>query len=220
MTLAFLTPTGAPPESPLARVAARDGATLGLGDGWLVPVRFTTEEIESRACREAVGWADASALGKLELRGPLDARPGIAARKDGAWWCPIARNCTLVIASPDRDAPIRARLAGSALDVTTQFGGLVLAGPAARETIARFCALDLRPKVTPPGGFRPGSVARTPGYVLCEAPDRYLLLFGAALAQYIWTVVSDAGGRLGGQPVASDVLPALDPLLEEAAQHA
>ena len=35
-----------------------------------------------------------------------------------------------------------------ALDVTTAFGALRLAGPLARETFARFTAIDLRPQVT------------------------------------------------------------------------
>ena len=38
--------------------------------------------------------------------------------------------------------------------------------------------IDLRPEVTPVQGWRPGSVARTGGAILCEAPDRYLMLFG------------------------------------------
>ena len=44
----------------------------------------------------------------------------------------------------------------------------------------------------PVGGFRPGSVARTPGYVLREDADRFLMLFGWALGEYLWTVVADA----------------------------
>ena len=53
-------------------------------------------------------------------------------------------------------------------------------------------------------------VARTGGAILCEAPDRYLMLFGAALGQYVWTVVDDAARNLGGGPVGVDALPPLD----------
>jgi len=58
--------------------------------------------------------------------------------------------------------------------------------------------------VTPVGGFRPGSVARTPGYVLREAEDRLLVMVGWALGEYLWQVVADAARHLGGGPVGAD----------------
>ena len=88
------------------------------------------------------------------------------------------------------------------LDITTQLAAIRVAGPQARETIARFCALDLRPEVSPPGSFRPGSVARNPGYVLVEE-DSFLLLFGSAYGEYVWDVVADAGRHLGGGPAGA-----------------
>ena len=83
---------------------------------------------------------------------------------------------------------------------------MTILGPLAREVYARFPAIDLRPQVTPVHGWRPGSVARTGGAILCEAPDRYLMLFGAALGRYMWTVVADACASLGGAPVGVDAL--------------
>lgn len=221
MTLAFLTPCGPPAESPLTAVAARAGATLCVRNGWLVPERFSTAELELRACRETVGWADACSRGKFELWENSHCRPGTALREHGVWTCSIARGRSLLIADPEQTASLAQRRGDEAIDVTAQYGALVLAGPAARETIARFCALDLRPGVSPPGAFLPGSVARTPGYVLCESSDRYLLLFGAALAEYLWTVVADAAEHLGGRPVGVDVLPRFeDPAPAQEPQHA
>ena len=49
-------------------------------------------------------------------------------------------------------------------------------------------------------------MARTPGAVLREGEDRWLMLFGAALGQYVWTVVADAAESLGGGPVGADAL--------------
>ena len=88
----------------------------------------------------------------------------------------------------------------SVIDTTTSQGAMTIVGPLAREIFARFTAIDLRPQVTPVHGFRPGTVARTGGAILCEAPDRYLMLFGAALGQYVWTVVADAAEQSRRRP--------------------
>jgi hypothetical protein len=46
------------------------------------------------------------------------------------------------------------------------------------------------------------------------------MLFGWAVAQYMWTVVADAGVNLGGAAVGADALAPLDAPLEEAAPSA
>jgi len=92
------------------------------------------------------------------------------------------------------------------VDVTCGLAALALVGTDARELLARFCAIDVRPAVTPVGGFRPGSVGRTPGYVLRETEQRLLVLVGWALGEYLYEVVADAAGHLGGGPVGADTL--------------
>lgn len=213
MSLDFLsTGEGVVAKSPLAAGTAAAGATYEVRDGWEVATRFAELAVEALACRERVGWADVSHLRKLELQGTPDQLQAAQAQADGTW----------LAVTPERALVLGGAGAGGldasgahVLDVTSQLGALRIAGPLSRELFARFCALDLRPDVTPPGALRPGSVARTPGYVLCEAPNRYLMLFGAAYGAYVWEVVTDAGMHLGGRPVGVNALVA-----QEAPSHA
>jgi glycine cleavage system aminomethyltransferase T len=159
---------------------------------------------------ETVGFADMSQLGKLELHERHGLEPGLAERRDGAWWCPLTVERALVICQPAELSVLRERLGRRAIDVTSSYAALTIAGPLARELFARFCALDLRPASALARAFRPGSVARTPGYVLREEGDRFLMLFGWALGEYMWTTVADAASALGGGPVGVDALVPLE----------
>jgi glycine cleavage system aminomethyltransferase T len=173
-------------RSPMERKARDAGARFEVRGGWNVAVEYPPLE------DAPVTWADASHLGKLELSGPHDLTLGTATREGDTWLCPLTSDRALAVGD------IGGR---EGIDVTSGWTAMRIQGPLARELFARFCALDLRPEITPPGAFRPGSVARTPGMVLCEAEDTYLALVGAALGDYLWTVVEDAGRHLGGGPI-------------------
>lgn len=229
MSLAFLSPSAtALSRSPMERQALAAGARFEQRDGWNVAVGFDGLEAERARARTAVGVADLSHLGKVELQGAhLPERElGRATWADGAWWCPFASRRALALCEPGELPALRERLRDAAaehdgpasvVDVTTAFAALAIEGPMARELFARFTALDLRDAVTPVRGFRPGSVARTPGAVLRQSEERWLMLFGAALGQYMWTVVADAAEALGGGPIGVD---ALAPVAQEVAPRA
>ena len=211
MSLEFLTTAGAlVASSPFEHDASEAGARFEARDGWNVAVSYGDAEDEARACRETVGWADVSHLGKIEVQGEgVGADFGRATRSDGAWLLPLTPSRLLITCPPAQLRPRLAALEGS-LDVTSVFGALTIAGPRAREVFARFCAIDLRPHVTPIAGLRPASVARQPGIVVREGEDRFLWLFGAGVAHYVWSVVDDAARPFGGRPVGVDALEALD----------
>jgi heterotetrameric sarcosine oxidase gamma subunit len=244
VSLEFLSPGaaegGAVARSPMQRATLSAGARLEVRDGWSVAVAYGPLADEQLACSESAGWTDASHLGKVELQadagdlaaiveragGPAALELGSATRAGETWWCPVNPGRVLAICPPAETTALLARLreataaaahSAHVADLSTAYAALVLSGPLARELFARFCALDLRPDVTPVGAFRPGSVARTPGLVLREAEDRYLALVGAALGEYLWTVVEDAGRHLGGRPVGLDALSAAP---EEEPAHA
>lgn len=213
--LAFLTPEAASESAlartPMERRQADLGAVFERRDGWCVAVGYESQADFS----QTVAFADHSHLVKLELQGDpaalrsvagLSLAPGTASRIDGGWWCPVAPSRSLVIGERTvRDAVISASGADIALtDVTCGLAAMALIGPLAGELLARFSAIDVRPATMPVGGFRPGSVARTPGYVLRDGEQRLLVLVGWAFGEYLWRVVSDAAVQLGGGPVGAE----------------
>jgi glycine cleavage system aminomethyltransferase T len=204
----------------MERQARAAGAQFEQRDGWSVAVSYGSAEQERHACASTAGWVDVSHLGKLELQGKGIAHRaglelGTATRRDGAWWCPLTPDRALVIG----ERPERIPEQTAVVDVGTVFAAMTLVGPLSREVFARFCAADLRPKVTPVTGLRPVSIARQPGLIVREAEDRYLFLFGWAVGQYMWTVVEDAAVHLGGRPVGLATLDSLEaPLPTEAAR--
>lgn len=225
-------PAGPIARSPMAREAMAAGARCETRDGWEVARVYSDSALELQACRETVGFSDLSHLGTLELQatpetlakgfprpgadvpgdGPAEQRVrlGVATRAQQAWWCPVTHERALVLCDSSVTVALRDTLersfGGHVLDVTAAFAAFAITGPLARETLARFCALDLRPAHAAVGAFRPGSAGRTPAYLLREATERYLLMFGAAYASYMWEVVGDVATRQGGRPVGLDAL--------------
>lgn len=199
-------------HSPMEGPARAAGARFEVRDGWNVAVEFPGTSAREGGDSVPVSWADSSHLGKVELQGPSAAIAaaagtelpfGTAVRKDDAWWCRLTQTRALVIGKrPDLDGADGVDV----LDVTSNLAAITLLGPLARETFARFCALDLRPQVTPVHALRPGSIGRQPGLLIREDEERYLFLFGWATGEYMWGVVADAGGHLGGRPVGADAL--------------
>lgn len=219
VSLAFLGVSGedAPPaRSALLGPALAAGMVCGCREGWMVPLSAG----DAAAARlRSVAFVDACHRHVCELRpapgeriasqpatGSADALQAV--RRDGWWECPTGPDRVLLVADGAQAPPPFSGPRAQAVDLSCSLGGLLIVGPLGRELIVRFCALDLRPERTPVGGWRPGSVARTPGYVLREAEQRHLLLFGWAYSQYVWDVVSDAASALGGGPVGLDDLEA------------
>jgi heterotetrameric sarcosine oxidase gamma subunit len=201
--LAFLTP-GADSESivaktPMERLARAAGARFERRDGWNVAVGYDSAQDYSGT----VAFADRSHLVKLELHGtpPHQLALGVASMVDGDWFCPVTPQRTLVLGGPSaRDAALAS--GAHVVDLTSGLAALALIGPLANELLARFCAIDVRPQSTPVAGFRPGSIARTPGYLLKTGEHELLIMVGWALGAYLWDVVADAAAHLGGGPVA------------------
>ena len=236
MSFEFLAPGSATPfdggrpaqRSPIEWTHRRRGARFAERAGWRVVTDYGAAGKELAACRTVVGVADASFLGKLELQGEPRVvaeivagltsgavlEPGRATDHDDVWWCPITAGRVLAVTPPEATGELRDELESAAsgapfasvCELTAAFASNAVVGPLAREAFARTTALDLRPDRFTEAAFAPVSVARTPGMILRERGDRYLHMFGAGFAEYVWTVFTDAAQALGGRAVGAEAL--------------
>ncbi|HWI21575.1 MAG TPA: hypothetical protein VNT22_03070 [Baekduia sp.] len=221
MSTAFLNTATAGPaaQSPFSAALAQAGAKFQSRDGWEIATSFGDPAAEEQACATTVGWADVSHLGKLEIQGSAATlagfhaavgvtapQAGIVAHGGSNRWLQLTPERAIVLCEPGDLPGLRETIGGAGVDLTSSLAGVTVIGPLARDTFSRFCALDLRERELAIDGLRPGSVARMPGLLLREGPERFTVLFGSAYAAYFWEVLSDAGSRLGGRPVGSEAL--------------
>jgi heterotetrameric sarcosine oxidase gamma subunit len=204
------------------------GARFRPEGAWKVAEVFTSVEDELRAARAGVGLADASAAGKLLLRGdavealvgklagPAGPAPGRAVRLplDGARVL-LARlapdEALLLTAAADADS-LEARLVGMAesagcahpTDVTALLAVLDLVGPRAPDLLARLLPLDLAS--LPPLGVVQGELSRVHAIVLrLDHPElpAFRLVVGRELGEFAWHLLAAAGGDLGLVPLGA-----------------
>jgi len=135
------------------------------------------------------------------LGGELPAAPCTASRTgdmDVLWLGPDE---WLVLAGPGRQRQLEDLLRpaiggehGAVVDVSAQRTALSVSGPAAREVLARGCAIDLDPRIAPAGTCVQTLLART-GVTILVRDDRaseFLLLVRASFAQYLAAWLVDA----------------------------
>ncbi len=218
-----------PQRSPIEWAHRGEGAELSEIEGWSVVAGYGSPGAETAACLRTVGVADVSFLGKVELQGEPELvsttvaelaggavlEPGRAALHEDVWWCPLTAGRVIAITPPEATAKVRDELFSAAssassfasvVELTAGLGSNAVIGPLAREAFARTTALDLRPERFGEHAFAPVSVARTAGMVLRHRGDRFLHLFGAGFASYVWTVFIDAAESLGGRAVGLDAV--------------
>jgi sarcosine oxidase subunit gamma len=150
--------------------------------------------------RVEAGGPAAVAVGKA-LGGELPTEPCTAVRVgdlDVLWLGPDE---WLVLTGPGRQRELedllRAAIGdehGAVVDVSAQRTALSLVGPAARELLARGCAIDLDPRVAPVGTCVQTLLARC-GVTIVVRED-VLLLVRASFAEYLAAWLLDAGADL------------------------
>ena len=200
----FLSPSGADPSlggplrTPIDELHRAAGAETVERDGWRI-ARYPA------ASGAALWAADASDLGKLELRGSppaIDrATGGLAlgeSRREGDARCARLTPGRALVLCPAAATGERLRALGpAALDLTCAWAAVRLGGAARRDLFARISGLDARPDRFPAGRVMLGSVARCPAIVVHEESATLLVLVAWEYGAYLWETLHDAGAPLG-----------------------
>lgn len=187
-------------RSPMAHRFRAAGATFERRGAWSMPVAVAGEQDRLRH----VGVADASSLGKFEVRGGEE--PAAAPDRQVL---EVSPDRWIVLCAAAARSALAADLAGAhrrALDMTGAWALLALAGPQRERLLRR-----LGPVAEIPGA---GPVAGVPGRVF-ERANALWVLVASEFAQHVCDLALDIAGPLSGGPVGLDVVArgGEDPLL-------
>jgi glycine cleavage system aminomethyltransferase T len=187
-------------RSAAERIFRDAGATFEERDGWRVAVSVPSEADALRA----VGIADLSHLGKLEVRpSPADAAgagEGLQHSVTSPVVYRLSRRRSLVLFPEAARSAVVEWLEGASLllDVTATYTVLAVSGPDARTLIARLTHLHSFPSG--------GEVAHVTAHVL-PVGDDFRIVVAQELGQYLGEVALDRARALGGGLVGVDAIP-------------
>ena len=220
-------------HSPLEPQLQKAGATMVARHGWWVAAHFGSPAGELALCETAVGLADRSDLGKLELRGEAGAvellvgqltggqvAPGDALLAGGAWWCAVSPEHVVALSDAGQTDRVRAAAleamrwtpGATVTDVTPRYAALALLGPRTADVLAELSDSE------PPLGdvdepaFDVLRLAAVPVMLLRGAPGRAVALTETARAAALWAEIERAGREAGIGHVGADAVSHLSPL--------
>ena len=219
-------------HSPLEPQLQKAGATMVARHGWWVAAHYGSPAGELALCETAVGLADRSDLGKLELRGERSALeqlvgqlsgghvdPGDALLAEGAWWCAVSRTHVIALCDAGETARLRAAAldavrwtpGATAADVTTAYAAVGLLGPRTPDVLNELSDTE------PPLGdvdspaFDVLRLAAVPAMLLRASAGRAIALTEAARGTVLWTEVERAGREAGIGHAGMDAVTHLSP---------
>ncbi|MFQ5796348.1 MAG: sarcosine oxidase subunit gamma family protein [Candidatus Bipolaricaulia bacterium] len=220
-------------RSGLYPVAQRAGARLGTANGWQVVLGYGSIEAEREAARERVALADVSAASKLVIQGwdidealatQFDAvpeNPTDLVTFDGGWITQTNRYEYYAVLPLDRvDETVDALRAAFAeaeahahvTPVTHGRDAIAVLGPCAAEALGKVCGLDLHERVFPNHRAQISSLAKVTAMI--ARVDRgglpcYEVHLDRTFSEYVWEVVRDVAGELGGMAIGLEALDEL-----------
>ena len=218
-------------RSPLHRAHELLGATFGRDGAWEYPASYGGDA-GARALAEGIGVADVTARGKIDLRGaigglfariartsegwepgtivpiepaPSEEHPGLIAPISDRWAILFCPPPSLDTRMEELDRPDTGG-ATMVTEVSSQYAGIALAGPATLDLLERLTPLDLR-------GLEPDVCAATRAMevttIILRREPVVEMWVSASSARYAWEAVLQIGRRLGAAPVGRDALSSL-----------
>ena len=183
-------------------------------DGHAVIAHYGSVATEVAVCVKHAGLVQRPELAVLELRGPdawlehllttalgeLAPAARTAVQAGGAWCARPTADRALIVAPPAtvgrwRRQVQRAIVSGGRVSCSDVAGmsAVSLIGPRAARVLAGAGVCD----GLLPGATVAGVLAGAPAVVVCEAPDRFLLLVAAGAGGAAWRALGDAGAPHG-----------------------
>jgi glycine cleavage system aminomethyltransferase T len=218
-------------RSPLHGGHERLGATFGHDGEWEYPAAYAHEHEAAgrRAAERAIGVADVSARGKVDLRGAIDGLFTRIARTSEGWEpglivpiepAPSEEHPGLVAPISDRwailfcpPASLETRLEELeepvpgeptlVTEVSSQYAGIALTGPATFDLLSRLTPFDL--DELEPDSAVATRVLELTGILLHRDPVVEVWVSSSS-ARYAWEAMLRIGERLGAAPVGRDAL--------------
>jgi glycine cleavage system aminomethyltransferase T len=159
------------------------GATFGEYSGWELPAYFVSAQREVEQIRKSVGLADLSYLAKFDLR----------AKSEQASWRLGAKHYLVL-------GEITTPITTGAIDVTSVYAVLRLAGPKSREVLRKLSSLNVSDTALPNLGCAQAGLAHVPGIFLREdigAIPAFHLLITRDYAVSAWKAILHVGHEFG-----------------------
>jgi glycine cleavage system aminomethyltransferase T len=171
------------------------GAIFGEYCGWELPAYFVSPEQEAAQICKSVGLSDLSYLSKFDLR----------AKSEQKSWCLGARHYLILgeTANP---------VTTEAIDVTSVYAVLRLAGPSSREVLGKLSSLNVSDSALPNFGCAQASLAHIPGIFLREdigTIPAFHLLITRDYAESAWKSILHAGHEFRLCPSGVEALHSL-----------
>jgi glycine cleavage system aminomethyltransferase T len=171
------------------------GATFGEYSGWELPAYFVSPDQEAAKIRKSVGVVDLSYLSKLDFR----------TKPEQLSWCLGAMHY-LILGQASSPVP------AEAIDVTSVYAALRLAGPNSREVLRKLSSLNVSDAVLPNLGCAQASLAHIQTIFLREdigTIPSFHLLVTRDYAESAWKAILLAGHEFRLCPSGIEALRSL-----------